>query len=116
MRGKPEALDVTGKLIAGEYMEGDPLAVAAFHQHFDYLSSGIAGLINLFSPQKIVIGGGISESTFYVKEIAARVKRKIIPVCGQHTIVVAAELGNKAGLLGCGAKVFTVFTPDRMEV
>ncbi|MES2276086.1 MAG: ROK family protein [Bacteroidota bacterium] len=115
LRGTPDATDTTGKLIAQEYIAGEPLAIAAFDQHFDYLSSGIAGLINLFSPQKIVIGGGISESTFYVKEIAARVKRKIIPVCGQHTLLVPAELGNQAGLLGCAAKVFTVFTPDRME-
>lgn len=116
LRGQPQASGITGKQIARDYMTGEPCAIAAFDQHFDYLSSGIAGLINLFSPQKIVIGGGISEASFYVKEVGERVKSKIIPVFGQHTMVVAAELGNQAGLLGCAAKVFTVFTPDHQEV
>ncbi|WP_107830287.1 ROK family protein [Mucilaginibacter yixingensis] len=102
--------EITGELIARQYRKQQPQAIAAFNEHFDYLSSGIAGLINVFSPQKVVIGGGISEADFYVPEIAARVPAKAIPISVQHTLIVKAELGNQAGLMGCAAKVFQTFS------
>lgn len=100
-------LKITGKLIVSNYLAGEAAAATAMHEHFDYLSSGIAGLVNIFSPQKVVIGGGISESgSFYVAELERRVLQQVVPICAKHTQLVAAQLGNKAGLLGCAAEVF----------
>ena len=71
------------------------------------MATGIASLINIFSPQKVVIGGGISEAgSFYTEEIKTRVVGIAMPAAVQYTNIVAATLGNKAGLLGCAAKVF----------
>ena len=99
--------EFNGKLIVNNYLAGEPHAIKAIQEHLDYLSTGIAGLVNIFSPQKIVIGGGISEAgPFYIEEITHRVKQKAIPVCAADMVVVAAALGNRAGLLGCAA-VFT---------
>lgn len=101
--------EFTGKLIVKNYLAAHPQAITAMHEHFDYLSSGIAGLVNIFSPQKVVIGGGISEAgSFYIKEIESRVRLKTIPISSKHTGIVAAQLGNQAGLLGCAAKVFAI--------
>lgn len=102
--------EITGKYIAENYLKQEPHALAVFNEHFEYISSGIAGLVNVFSPQKVVIGGGISETDFYVRKIAERVPAKAIPISVQHTRIVKAELGNRAGLLGCAAKVFTLFS------
>ena len=99
--------ELNGKLIINNYLAGDTLAIKAIQEHLDYLSTGIAGLVNIFSPQKIVIGGGISEAgPFYIEEITHRVRQKAIPVCAADMVVAAAVLGNRAGLLGCTA-VFT---------
>ncbi len=101
--------EFTGQLIVKNYLAAEPQAITAMHEHFDYLSSGIAGFVNIFSPQKVVIGGGISEAgSFYIKEIGNRVRRKTIPVSSKHTCIVAAQLGNQAGLLGCAAKAFMI--------
>ena len=101
--------EFTGQLIVKNYLAAEPQAITAMHEHFDYLSSGIAGFVNIFSPQKVVIGGGISEAGgFYIKEIGNRVRRKTIPVSSIHTCIVAAKLGNQAGLLGCAAKAFMI--------
>lgn len=98
---------VNGRHIVEGYFRQEDAAVAAMDYHFDYMATGIAGYINIFSPQKVVIGGGISEAgDFYIREIAARVTRLAMPAASQQTTLVAAALGNKAGLQGCAAKVF----------
>ncbi|MNL54326.1 Glucokinase [compost metagenome] len=67
-------------------------------------------MIHVFSPQKVVLGGGISEAgQFYINEIKKRVLKRAMPDTVQHTQIVAAQLGNKAGLLGCAARVFSKF-------
>jgi len=48
--------EVTGRYIVEQYKKGDPLAVKCLNQHCDYLGHGIAGFINVFSPQRVVIG------------------------------------------------------------
>ena len=76
------------------------------NEHFYYLGRGIAGFVNIFSPQRIVIGGGVAESgSFYLEEIRAVVKKHVIADCALNTQIVAAELGNKAGLIGAASLI-----------
>lgn len=98
---------VNGKQIVTAYLQQEPEAIAAMNMHFDYMAAGIAGYINIFSPQKVVVGGGISEAgNFYIQEIEKRVKVLAMPATYAHTELITAALGNKAGLLGCVANVF----------
>lgn len=101
---------ITGKMIVDNYLANEVQAVTAMEKHFDYMATGIASFVNVFSPQKVVVGGGISESgEFYIEEIKKRVMELAMPGTVQYTRVVAAKLGNKAGLLGCAARVFSKF-------
>jgi glucokinase len=100
--------DITGSLIVSRYLEGQPAAIEAMTHHFDWLAAGIAGLINIFSPQKVIIGGGISESgEFYIREIRERTMARVMKETSLNTLIEAARLGNKAGFLGAAALVFT---------
>lgn len=108
--------EIDGKYLIEKYHAGEPNAVKALERHFDYLASGIISFINIFSPQKVVIGGGISESgPFYINELIKRVDALVIPVTAKHTEIVAATLGNKAGILGCAARVFQNFKSIEYE-
>lgn len=101
---------LTGKMIVENYLANEPEAILVMHAHFDYLATGIASMVNVFSPQKVVIGGGISEAgKFYINEIRERVFKKAMPGTVKHTHIVAAKFGNEAGLLGCAARVFSKF-------
>ena len=65
------------------------------------------GFINIFAPQKIVIGGGISESgQFYIDMIKETAFKYAMPDCSVNTDIVSATLGNKAGCLGAAMLVF----------
>lgn len=101
---------ISGKMIVENYHANEPQAMKAMQKHFEYMATGIASFINVFSPQKVVIGGGISESgQFYIDEIKTRVMQTAMPGTVQHTRIVSAKLGNQAGLLGCAARVFSKF-------
>lgn len=100
-----EALSqVDGKYIIDLYRKGDSLAVESLEEHCDFLGHGIAGFINIFSPQKVVIGGGLSQAgDFYIAMVRTAAKRYAIPECAANTEIVAASLGNRAGCLGAAS-------------
>lgn len=99
--------ELDGRYIVQKYQEDEALAVKCLEEHADYLGHGLAAFVNLFAPQKIVIGGGISEAgQFYINLIARATFRYAMKACSTHTEVVAADLGNWAGSLGAAALVF----------
>ena len=88
------------------YKEGNPAAVQAMEEHWNYLAHGIASMINLFAPQRVVVGGGISEAgDFYLEKLREGVRRQMMSVCGEETELVAARLGNRAGCMGAAGLV-----------
>lgn len=96
-----DGAEVDGKDVVFCYKEGVPAAVRALEEHWDYLAHGIASMINLFAPQLVVVGGGISEAgDFYFEALRSRVERYAMPVCGSQTRIVPATLGNGAGCMG----------------
>jgi len=106
LSGKDEET-IDGRYIVDRFKEGEPSAVKCMQEHTDYLGHGIASFVNTFAPQKVVIGGGISEAgQFYIDMISASTFRYAMPDCASNTEVVGAILGNKAGCLGAASLVF----------
>ena len=100
-----EAID--GQYIVEQFKAGDSAAVKCMQEHTDYLGHAIASFVNTFAPQKVVIGGGISEAgQFYIDMIKEATFRYAMHDCAVNTDVVAAKLGNNAGCLGAASLVF----------
>jgi glucokinase len=109
---------VDGKYIVNRYLNNEKEAGEAFNIHFDYMAAGLASLVNIFSPQRIVIGGGISEAEdFYINEIEKRTKALAMKETQVFTRISKAKLGNKAGTLGAAALVFKheAQVPDQVK-
>ncbi|MCK3682843.1 ROK family protein [Maribellus sp. YY47] len=101
------AEEVNGHLIVEKYKNNEATAVKCMQEHTDYLGHGIAGFINTFAPQKVVIGGGISEAgQFYIDMIKESAFSYAMADCAVNTDVVGATLGNNAGCLGAASLVF----------
>jgi fructokinase len=67
-------LELRSEEIAGAAANGDPLAQAALDRHASRLARGLAHVVNIFDPEVIVLGGGLSKlSHLYsvVPELAA---------------------------------------------
>lgn len=83
--------------------EGDPIGQAVCDEYIGYLATGIANLVNIFQPDTLAIGGGVShekdEQLLY--PLQKLVAQEIVP-CSKDkmTHIVKAELGNQAGIIG----------------
>ena len=96
--------EINGELIVRLYKQGDKIAAESLNEHCDFLGHGIAGFINIFSPQRVVIGGGLSEAgDFYIQKVSEKALRYAIPDCAVNTEIMAASLGNKAGSIGAAS-------------
>lgn len=54
------AEDLEARHVAEAAMKGDKLSIAVFSEAMGYLGRAIAGLLNIFNPQAIILGGGVS--------------------------------------------------------
>jgi glucokinase len=100
-------LKIDGELIVEQYHQNEASAVEAMTIHFDNLATGVASLMNIFAPRKIVIGGGISESgDFYIENVRQRAFKIAMKETSVFTSVERAGLGNRAGVMGAAALVF----------
>lgn len=105
-RGLKFDAEIDGELVVRLYHEAFPLAVDCMNEHFYYLGRGVAGFINIFSPQRVVIGGGVVDAgSFYLEKIKEVAAAHVIMDCALNTQIVAAELGNRAGLVGAASLI-----------
>jgi len=54
--------ELEARHIADAAQNGDALATEVFNDAIGYLGRGIAGLMNIFNPEAVIIGGGISQN------------------------------------------------------
>jgi len=90
--------------IFDRYHSGDETAVKIVQQVIVYLGAGLASLINIFNPEIIILGGGVSQAgEWFIKKISRAAFRRAMAVSRKHVEIRAAQLGNRAGMLGAAA-------------
>ena len=98
---------IDGKYIVSQYLKEEENAVEVMNNHFKYMATGLVGIINFFAPQKVILGGGITESgDFYIENITRLTMQQAMKEASEFVSIEAASLGNKAGFLGAAALVF----------
>ncbi|WP_018247939.1 ROK family protein [Orenia marismortui] len=93
--------DINGATIAEAVTKGDKVAQEIINRLADYLGIGIASLINIFNPDTVVIGGGVSQSWNLLEDkVICTIKARAMESLVEDVEVVTAELGNDVGVLG----------------
>ena len=82
---------------------GDEVCLGLMAQEAEYLGQGFTGLIHLFSPDKVVMGGGVSNAFDLLAGGIHAVIRRDAMIPFKTVAVVRAELGDNAGLVGAAA-------------
>jgi glucokinase len=101
-RGNGTIDGLTGQAITEAARDGDAVALAAFQTTAQYLGAGIASLAVLLDPSCVVIGGGVIDAGEILLAPTREAMKRYMPFAGKHPYpeIVAAELGNEAGLVG----------------
>ena len=65
------------------------------------LGKQIAGLINLFNPELVVVGGSLAQTGDYLLlPIRSAVKRHSLNLVSRDTQIKLSKLGDNAGVIG----------------
>ena len=93
---------VDGQLAFEAMKQGDEIAKIVVENYIKYLSIAITNLINIFRPDKVLIGGGVCNQE---KVLTEEINKYIKENCFGGTMVFVpevqiAELGNDAGIIG----------------
>lgn len=95
--------NVSGETIMELVKQGDPVALAVYERFIHYISMGLTNVIHLLNPEKIIIGGGITEGEGpFIQDINIQLRNEVMDVYGNEDTdtVIASSLGNDAGLYG----------------
>lgn len=85
---------------------GDRVAIDVFTEAGYAIGQGFAGLINIFNPEKIILGGPLSSAGYYLlPAIKDTVANHTMPEFAQQTEVVLSTFGPDASLIGAIAIV-----------
>ena len=96
--------NVDGKMIFDCAKAGDETAKNVVDWYVDYLAEGIANLANIFRPEAILLGGGVSAQGDALIIPTQKLVNERLYGGTQHAPVkvTVATLGNDAGLCGAG--------------
>ena len=93
--------DLTSERICSAARAGDELALEVFRRAGVYLGVAMANFVNIFNPEMIVIGGGVSAAwELFAQPARAEVLRRAFYVPAERCRIVRAERGDDAGLIG----------------
>jgi glucokinase len=105
---------LSARLVADAARAGDEAALAIYEDAGRYLGIALANVVNLLSPEVIVLGGGVMLSRDLFLEMAERTMRVLAldePL--KYVRLEAAELGDHAGVLGMIARLGQVAAPPQ---
>ena len=100
-----EALkEVTSEKVYQAAREGDAVARRVMKDMGRMLGIGIASLINIFNPERVVIGGGVKDAwPLFIGATHEEIMKRAFQVPAERTEIVPSSLGDDAGMVGAAA-------------
>jgi glucokinase len=93
--------------VAEAALQGDQLARRLWEETGLYLGIGVANVVNLFNPQLIVLGGGVTRAGDLLFEPVRRYAReRAMRDLIKGVEIVPAALGDDVGIVGAAAVAF----------
>ncbi len=86
---------------------GDKMVESVVRRAAYAIGIGVANLINILSPEAVVLGGGLVEAmeSLFLKEVHRAVKEHAMPFLRHGVRIVPAELGDDAAVLGAACMI-----------
>ncbi len=98
---------VTARTVALAAEAGIPIAQEIICTAAEGLGVGLVNILHIFNPQKIILGGGVTQMGALLLDPALRiVEERTMAVPRKAAQIVQAELGHDVGLVGAGALIY----------
>lgn len=92
---------ITPFIAAEAAKAGDPVARRIFTRMGEYIGIGMASVVNLLNPERIIVGGGVADAgDILLNPLKETIKNRAMKIAGETVQVVPAQLGNTAGVIG----------------
>lgn len=93
--------DITPFIVAEAAKAGDAVARRIFTRMGEYIGIGMASVVNLLNPERIIVGGGVADAgDILMTPLKETIKKRAMKIAGETVEVVPAQLGNTAGVIG----------------
>ena len=110
MKAHPESLmnalvkeygKVNGRVPYDAAKQGDEVALKVVETYGRYVAAGILSFVNIFQPDKVVIGGGVSnQGEYLINPVREYVKKYDYNRYFEKVKIETATLKNDAGIVG----------------
>lgn len=92
---------ISGKWIFEQAQEGNEVCIEEIDRMCDILAKGISNICYVLNPEIVLLGGGISAQTDWLKpRIEMGMEKYLIPVIRKKTKLDFAKFKNQAGMIG----------------
>jgi len=92
-------------------LEGDSLSREVFKEAGQYLGIGIANLINLLSPEAVIIGGGLVGAwDLFIEEMRKEVSKRAFEPLLTRTEILKSRLEDDGGAIGAAGLILRTFS------
>ena len=92
---------ITAKMVSEAFDKGDAVAINTLHETGEVLGYALVNIINLYNPECIIIGGGVSlAGERLLKSAREIVERKALQISKNACEIVTSLLGDASGILG----------------
>lgn len=94
--------NVSGKTAFDAMAGGDPLAKQVVEEYISYLATGVVNIINIFQPDVLCIGGGVSNQGENLLTPLRNIveSERYTKHNDKQTVICKCSLGNDAGIIG----------------
>lgn len=112
--------EITAREVAAAARKGDLIAQQILAQAGSHIGIAIAGLVNLFNPGMVIIGGGVAQTgDILLEPMRQTVQRRSLPASTRAVRITTSMLGRRSSSMGAVIQASTIalhHVADRKEV
>jgi glucokinase len=102
--GKYPIDKITPEIIATEAIYGDKTALNIYESAAKWLGVGIAILLNVFNPEKVILAGGVLKaSELFFPILREEVKKHLHPQFKDEVLIELSQFGQNLGIIGAAS-------------
>lgn len=100
---------ITPELVYKTALEGDNLSREVFREIGQYLGIGIANVVNIFSPDAVILGGGlIGAWDLFIEELKKEFLKRALKSLSTNVEILKTILKEDSGSIGAAGLIFKV--------